>query len=122
MSIFMMSLGFVAVLVSTLLIYAAYLLFFAFTLWMAVDAAKQDSFWWVVIVLGIPVAGSLAYYFTEKKHEYAKAPSHHIHTSETEVQHETSPHKREHHLASNDVNVEEKGTHHGEEEKEKKGE
>ena len=118
----MMSLGFVAVLVSTLLIYAAYLLFFAFTLWMAVDAAKQDRFWWVVIVLGIPVAGSLAYYFTEKKHEYAKAPSHHIHTSETEVQHETSPHKHGHHSASKDANVEEKSTHHGEEEKEKKGE
>lgn len=86
------ALGFLAVLISTLLIYAAYLAFFSFTLWMMVDAAKQDRFWWVVVILGVPFIGSIVYYFTEKKHEYAKAPSHHIHTSETESQHESSPH------------------------------
>ena len=92
----MVALGFLAVMLTTLIIYAAYLLFFSFTLWMAVDAAKQDRFWWVVLILGVPVAGSAAYYLTEKKHEYAKAPSHHIHDSETEAQHEQAPHSHHH--------------------------
>ncbi len=84
-------LGFIALLVSTVAIYGAYLFFFSFTLWMMVDAAKQDRFWWVVVILGVPFIGSITYYLTEKKHEYAKAPSHHIHVSETEAQHERSP-------------------------------
>ena len=84
-------LGIVAVALSTLIVYGAYLLFFSFTLWMVVDAAKQDRFWWVVLILGIPVVGSAAYYFTEKKHEYVKAESHHVHASETEAQHEKAP-------------------------------
>ena len=87
----MIILGIIAVALSTLIVYGAYLLFFSFTLWMVVDAAKQDRFWWVVLILGIPVVGSAAYYFTEKKHEYVKAESHHVHASETEVQHEKAP-------------------------------
>ena len=78
--------GLFMLMVSTLIIYMAYLLVIVFTFWMAVDAAKQDRFWWTVVVLGVPVIGSVVYYFTEKKHEYAKTPSHHIHTSETEIQ------------------------------------
>ncbi len=78
----------------TLVIYGAYILLIAFTLWMAVDAAKQDRFWWVVLIIGIPFVGSGVYFFTEKKHEYAKAESHHIHDTETEAQHETTPRKR----------------------------
>ena len=94
----MFILGMIMVALSTLIIYGAYLLFFSFTLWMAVDAGKQDRFGWVVLILGVPVIGSAVYYFTEKKHEYAKAEPHHIHTSETEEQHEKAPkqhHKKE---------------------------
>lgn len=80
--------------IMTLVVYAAYIFVIAFTLWMVVDAAKQDRFWWVVLIIGIPFVGSGVYFFTEKKHEYAKAESHHIHQSETEAQHESAPHKR----------------------------
>lgn len=76
------------------IVIGAYILVASFILWMAVDAAKQDRFWWIVFVLGIPVVGAAVYYFTEKKHEYAKVESHHVHTSETEEQHEVAPKKR----------------------------
>lgn len=78
----------------TLVVYGAWIFVIAFMVWMAVDAAKQDRFWWVVLIIGIPFVGSAAYFFTEKKHEYAKAEPHHIHTSETEEQHEHAPRKR----------------------------
>lgn len=76
------------------LIYGSYILVISFTVWMAVDAAKQDRFWWTTLVIGLPVIGAAAYYFTEKKHEYAKAIPHHIHESLTEKQHESSPKKK----------------------------
>ena len=88
---------FIGILVSaviTLIVYSAYIILIAFTVWMVVDAAKQDRFWWVVLVVGIPFVGPVAYYYTEKKHEYAKAESHHIHASETEEQHERAPKKK----------------------------
>lgn len=44
----------------------------AFILWMLVDAAKQDNFWWLVIILGIPIIGAIMYYFLEKKRDYLK--------------------------------------------------
>ncbi len=90
----MLLFGTILLAVSTLIIYTSYLLFFSFILWMAVDAAKQDRFFWVVVVLGVPFIGAVAYYFTEKKHDYAHAESHHIHTSETEAQHEVAPKKK----------------------------
>lgn len=80
----------------TLVMYLAYMFVIAFTIWMAIDAGKQDRFWWVLLVIAIPLIGPFTYYFTEKKHEYAKAPSHHIHDSETEGQHEQAPHKHGH--------------------------
>lgn len=73
---------------------ACYILVIAFTVWMAIDAGKQDRFWWLVCIIGIPVIGPSVYYFTEKKHEYAKVAIHHIHESETEEQHEHAPKKR----------------------------
>lgn len=76
---------------ATLVVYGAYILLIAFTLWMAVDAGKQDRFWWVVLIIGVPVIGSAVYFITEKKHEYARAEDHHVHTSETENQHEHAP-------------------------------
>lgn len=77
--------------IMTLIVYTAYIFIFAFTLWMAVDAGKQDRFWWMVLIIGIPFIGSGVYFFTEKKHEYAKAESHHIHVSQTEEEHEVAP-------------------------------
>lgn len=44
----------------------------SFILWMAVDAAKADKYWWIVLIVGIPLIGGIIYYFVEKKHEYAK--------------------------------------------------
>lgn len=86
-----------------LIVLGAYIIVGSFFIWMIVDAAKQDRFWWIVIILGVPVVGAAAYYLTEKKHEYAKAPVHHIHESETESQHETTPkkHKPNHGKATN---------------------
>ena len=78
----------------TLVVYSAYIIVIAFTIWMAVDAGKQDRFWWIVLIIGVPVIGSAAYYLTEKKHEYVKAEPHHIHTGETETQHEQAPKKK----------------------------
>ena len=79
------------------IMYGAIIIVFSFSAWMCVDAAKQDRFWWIVIILGVPIIGPAVYYFTEKKHDYAKAKSHHIHDSETEAQHETSHEHHEHH-------------------------
>ena len=88
----------------TLVTYGAYIVIISFTLWMAIDAGKQDRFWWVVLIVGIPIVGSAAYYFTEKKHEYAKEETHHVHDSETESQHEKTPiHHRKHHTEEADA-------------------
>lgn len=80
--------------VITFVVVFCYIITIAFTLWMAIDAGKQDRFWWLVIIIGVPIIGPGAYYFTEKKHEYVKVEPHHIHTSETEEQHEHAPKKR----------------------------
>jgi Ca2+/Na+ antiporter len=115
----------------TLISYGAFTIVFSFTIWMAVDAAKQDRFWWVVMIFGVPFVGSAVYYFTEKKHEYAKAESHHIHESETESQHEVSHPHHEHHrkddvaptiLAENTIEENKKEKDTKKEEKEEKGE
>lgn len=49
-----------------------YVVVAAFILWMLVDAAKQDNFWWLVIILGVPIIGAIMYYFLEKKRDYIK--------------------------------------------------
>lgn len=77
----------------TAMMYAAYVVILAFIIWMAIDAGKQDRFWWMVLIVGIPLIGALMYFFTEKKHEYAKVPVRRVHESETEHQHEQAPHK-----------------------------
>ena len=79
--------------ITLMVVYSAYIVLFSFIFWMIVDAAKQDRFWWVVIILGLPVVGSVVYFYTEKKHEYAKIASRHIHSGETEEQHEVTPKK-----------------------------
>lgn len=105
---------------ATLVVYGAYILLIAFTLWMAVDAGKQDRFWWVVLIVGIPVIGSAVYFITEKKHEYARAEDHHLHTSETESQHEHAPkphhthHKKEETQGETEAVVEKKEATDGE--------
>lgn len=78
----------------TLIVAVCYIITIAFTVWMAIDAGKQDRFWWLTLIIGIPIIGPAAYYFTEKKHEYVKAPVHHVHESETEEQHEKAPKKK----------------------------
>jgi hypothetical protein len=77
-----------------LIVAVCYILTIAFTVWMAVDAGKQDRFWWLAVIIGVPVIGPAAYYVTEKKHEYRPAPVRHLHSSETEEQHEKAPKKR----------------------------
>ncbi len=84
-------------LMMSIVTYSAFIVVFAFMAWMAIDAGKQDRFWWVFLILWVPFVGAIAYYFTEKKHEYAKAESHHIHDSATEAQHETSHSEHVHH-------------------------
>lgn len=71
-----------------------YVVTVSFIVWMSVDAAKQDRFWWLSCIIGIPVIGAAVYYLTEKKHQYRKIESHYIHESETETQHENAPKKK----------------------------
>lgn len=94
---FMSIIGFIMGMVLELIVYSAAIIIFSFSIWMLVDAAKQDRFWWIAIILGVPIIGPAVYYFTEKKHEYVKAQSHYIHKSQTEAQHETSHEHHEHH-------------------------
>lgn len=90
----------------TFIVAACYIIMIAFTVWMLIDAGKQDRFWWLTVIVGVPVIGAAVYYFTEKKHEYRQAPVRYIHTSETEEQHEKAPKKK----TSRKVKKEEKVT------------
>lgn len=78
----------------TFIVAACYIIMIAFTVWMLIDAGKQDRFWWLALIIGVPVIGAAVYYFTEKKHEYRQAPVHYVHASETEQQHEKVPKKK----------------------------
>ncbi len=64
--------AFILVSILTALVILFYVLAASFVLWMLVDAAKQDKIWWVVLIVGVPIIGAIVYFFTEKKHEYAK--------------------------------------------------
>ncbi len=55
-------------------VFFLYAILLAFLIWMIVDAAKQDKFWWIVLIFGLPILGAIIYYFTEKKHDYVKIP------------------------------------------------
>jgi hypothetical protein len=55
----------------TALLYVLYIFVFAGIFWMAVDAAKQDKFWWIVLILGMPIVGAVVYYFVEKHKDYS---------------------------------------------------
>lgn len=48
------------------------LLALSFMAWMVIDAGKQDKFWWIVFILGLPFVGAIVYFFVEKKQEYMK--------------------------------------------------
>lgn len=78
----------------TFIVAACYIIMIAFTVWMLIDAGKQDRFWWLALIIGVPVIGAAVYYFTEKKHEYRQVPVHYVHASETEQQHEKVPKKK----------------------------
>lgn len=90
---YMLFIGILVEAIITFIVYTSYIILLAFILWMAIDAGKQDRFWWVVFIIGVPIIGCVVYFYTEKKHEYVKAKSRNIHVSETEQQHETSPKK-----------------------------
>lgn len=49
-----------------------YVLAVSFIIWMIVDAAKNNKYWWIVLIIGIPVIGAIIYYFVEKKGDYLK--------------------------------------------------
>lgn len=51
---------------------ATYIFAISFTVWMAIDAGKQDKFWWLVLIIGVPLVGAVIYFFVEKKGDYAK--------------------------------------------------
>ena len=55
-----------------LLIYIVQTLVLSFILWMAVDAAVRNKYLWIVLILGLPLVGSLIYLFIEKKEAYYK--------------------------------------------------
>lgn len=64
--------AFLLVSILTAAVILFYVLAASFVLWMLVDAAKQDKIWWIILIVGVPVIGAAVYYFTEKKHDYAK--------------------------------------------------
>jgi ABC-type nickel/cobalt efflux system permease component RcnA len=110
------ALGLLVGIIITVLVVACYVLAIAFTVWMIIDAGKQDRFWWLVLVIGVPIIGPSVYYFTEKKHEYTKVPVHHVHDSLTERQHESAPKKKSPHIHHDTVLTEEKELHQNQEE------
>jgi len=57
---------------SALFFLAFYILVLAFMFWMMVDSAKHDRFWWIVIIIALPLVGALIYYAVERKHLYKK--------------------------------------------------
>ena len=59
-------------LATALFFLAFYILAIAFMFWMAVDAAKHDRFWWIVIIIALPLVGAVAYYAVERKHLYIR--------------------------------------------------
>lgn len=65
-------------------IWLFYATVFAFIVWMVVDAAKQDKFFWVILIAGIPIIGASVYYFVEKKKDYMTTSGHfgHVHAKE----------------------------------------
>ncbi len=91
MTSFMIFSALLFTLLLSVFVYALYIVVIAFTLWMVVDAGKQDRFWWLLLVIGVPVIGPAVYFFVEKKHEYKRAPHMHVERSETEEQHERAP-------------------------------
>ncbi len=57
-------------------VFLFYVVAFSFIFWMAVDAAKQDKFFWLIIIIGVPILGSIVYYFVEKKKDYVHQSGH----------------------------------------------
>lgn len=64
-------------------VWVCYTTVFTFIIWMAIDAGKQDKFFWMIIIIGIPLIGSIVYYFVEKKKDYMTTSGHwgHVHKS-----------------------------------------
>jgi hypothetical protein len=82
MTLFLSILG----LVAAVLFLAFYIIALSFMLWMAVDAGKHDRFWWIVLIIALPLVGAVAYFVTEKKHLYKKVTKHTEEKEATSVQ------------------------------------
>lgn len=59
-------------LATALFFLAFYIIALAFMFWMAVDAAKHDRFWWIVMIIALPLVGAVIYFAVERKHWYKK--------------------------------------------------
>lgn len=57
---------------TALILLLTYAFVITFTVWMIVDAAKHDKFWWLFLTIALPFVGAVIYYFTEKKKLYEK--------------------------------------------------
>ncbi len=57
---------------TALMLLLAYAFVITFTVWMIVDAAKHDKFWWLFLTISLPFIGAVMYYCTEKKKLYEK--------------------------------------------------
>lgn len=58
--------------VSPLAILFFYVISFAFIIWMIIDSGKQDKFWWLFLIIALPLLGAVIYYFVEKREDYLK--------------------------------------------------
>jgi hypothetical protein len=79
------SIGMVFSLLIVVLILFVYVSIISFMIWMVVDAAKNDKILWVLIIVGLPVVGSIIYYFTEKKEDWPFSPHHKKHEHHIEA-------------------------------------
>ena len=62
------SLGIVLVMITL----ATYVFSLFFIVWMMIDALTHKKILWFIGILLFPLVGAIVYFFTEKKHDYAK--------------------------------------------------
>lgn len=63
-----LSLGILAVVITL----ATYVFTLGFIILMMIDSLKNGKILWFVGIVLFPLVGAVVYYFTEKKHDYAK--------------------------------------------------
>ena len=65
------SLGIVLVMITL----ATYVFSLGFIVWMMIDSLMNKKILWFIGIVIFPLVGAIVYYFTEKKHDYAKIVS-----------------------------------------------